>query len=602
MDDRSPHDAARTPEMTQPLDDEQLGQMVRAAVDDWKLPPQRLDGFTWRDRVAVAPKLVRPARLGAGAGGTVAAPLAAAALLTVFALVATSVGVAWLNARPAPGGISATPGNGATPGSEATTAPERLPEFEALGAPLPSGSLLVQDEGIVRLLDLATGEATASLPNSWPGGAPYVFELPGGGYVHVNVATEEPWGSDEQGIAVTVRVLDAQFRERDLIEAGRYLGSPDPALAVDRQPFAASAWPSLDPSGRYLYLGWSRRVAGTWESGVEVLDLEAARVADRFSLPELPATVDGVAMEALAPAVHAQADGSFIGIGRASRDWPVMQGPGTEIPDTEERWWVVRDGGQFGEPEPWIDPTEGPGGCRRVLGEGFAAEVMYYVLCEDRTSGYLVRIQDLAEGGLHDVALEGMTRDASPVGVVIRGSTLWVWQASGAIAEVDLVDWTARTMPDIGVDRFEAASSDPLRHLAEMLVPTAVAKPWHEDGASARLLAPSADGSRLFALRPTIWNESNGEVIAGPAVWVIDTMTLQAVGRWKAIAAWESLDLSDDGRFVFLAGPGGLDANGNPDVSWKSSIVAIDSASGEVRLVLGRAGEGGLRVGTDPLG
>jgi hypothetical protein len=586
--------------MTPPLDDEQLSRLVRAAVSEWQLPPQRLDGISWRDRVAVAPKRVGRARLGAGAGGTVAAPLAAAALLTVFALVATSVGVAWLNARPAPGGASATPGGG-TPGSAATTAPERLPEFEVSGAPL-QGNLLVQDEGVVKLLDLTTGKAIGSLPNSWPGGAPYIYELPGRGYVHVNVATEEPWGSDEQGVVVTARVLDAQFRERNVLEIGQYLGLPDPALAVDRQPFAASAWPSIDPSGRYLFLGWSRRVAASWESGVEVVDLEQARVTDQFSLPAVPASVDGVAVEVFAPVVHAQADGSFISIGRASRDWTVMQGPGSEIPDKEERWWVVRDGDRFGDPEAWIDPTEGTA-CRRVLDEGFAAEVMYFILCEDPRSGYVVRIQDLAEGGLHDVVLEGMTRDDSPVGSAIRGSTLWVWRASGAIAAVDLNDWTARTVPDIGVARFEAAAtSDPLWQLAEMLVPTATAKPWHEDRASRRLLVPSADGSMLFALRPTIWNNATGDVIAPPAIWLIDTTTLQAVGRWKALAAWESLELSDDGSFLYLAGPGGLDANGNPDVSWKSSIVAIDSASGEVRLVLGRAGEGGLRVGTDPLG
>jgi hypothetical protein len=587
--------------MTLPIDDEQLSRLVRAAVGEWQLPPQRLDGITWRERVAVAPTRVRRAGLGGrAAGGRVAAPVAAAALLTAFALVATSIGVAWLNARPAPG-ASGTPGSTRTPGGETTPAPQHLPEFALSGSPLPAGSMVVQEDGIVKLLDLTTGKAIASLPNSWPGGAPYIYELPGGGYVHVNVATEEPWGSDEQGVVVTVRVLDARFRERDLIEAGRYLGVPDPSLAADRQPFGAIAWPSLDPSGRYLFLGWSKRVAGAWESGVDVWDLEQARLTHQFSLPAVPASVDGVAVEVFAPVVHAQADGSLISIGRSSRDWTVMQGPGSEIPDKEERWWVVRDGRRFGDPQEWIDPTEGAA-CRRVLDEGFAAEVMYFILCEDPRSGYVVRIQDLAEGGLHDVVLEGMTRDDSPVGTSIRGSTLWVWRASGAIAVVDLNDWTARTVPDIGLDGFETTSSDPLQQLAEMLVPTAVAKPWHEDGASRRLLVPSADGSRLFALRPTIWNNATGDVIAPPAIWLIDATTLQAVGQWKALAAWESLKLSEDGRFLFLGAPGGLDANGHPDVSWKSSVVALDSGSGEARLVLGRAGEGGLRVGTDPLG
>ena len=33
------------------LDDDQLAALVRAGVEDWRLPPQRLDQPTWRDRV-----------------------------------------------------------------------------------------------------------------------------------------------------------------------------------------------------------------------------------------------------------------------------------------------------------------------------------------------------------------------------------------------------------------------------------------------------------------------------------------------------------------------------------------------------------------------
>ena len=35
----------------EPLDDAALGALVREIADDWRMPPQRLDDVTWRDRV-----------------------------------------------------------------------------------------------------------------------------------------------------------------------------------------------------------------------------------------------------------------------------------------------------------------------------------------------------------------------------------------------------------------------------------------------------------------------------------------------------------------------------------------------------------------------
>lgn len=607
MDHRPLHDA-RTHEVRTPLSDERLAELVRDAVDEWHLPPRRLDEVTWRERVGVSPARVRAVRPAARAGG-VATPLIAAAVLTVFALVAASLGVAWLNARPAPrpgasGGAASgepTPSGGA--------APQPLPEFATSGSPLPAGSLVVQTEGVIKLVDLATGEATASLPNSWPEGTPYIFELPGGGYVHIGTSVETPWGSEEQVATVTVEMLDAEFRELGVVEAGRYVGHRDAELGDDG-PFGASVVPSVDPSGRYAFIGWSRRVAGAWESGVDIVDLQRTRVIDQLVLPNAASSVDGTALEVLAPVVRAQAEGgSLLSIARASRDWTRHQGPGTGVPDKEERWWISRDGEQFSDPVDWIDPTaDAAGGCERILDESFAAEVMYYVLCEarkgdDPTGGYVVRIQDLAEGGLHDVPLDGMAPDDSAVGTAVRGSTLWVWQASGAIAEVDLADWNARTVLDIGTDRSVTSASDPLRQLGRMLVPSVSAKPWHEDGsANRRLLVPSPDRSLLYALQPTIWDISSGEITVPPAVWVIDATTLQAVDRWDALASWETLQLSGDGRFAFLGAPGGVDARGEPDVSWKASLVALETSTGEARLILGRVGDGALLVGTDFLG
>src|SRR5512144_1446237 len=85
------------------IDDDQLGALVRARVEDWRMPPQRLDQPTWRDRVGARSTARRRgwlARLGRPAGAAVLATV-------VVAFVAV-----WLTAPRATGPIA-----GASPNS-----------------------------------------------------------------------------------------------------------------------------------------------------------------------------------------------------------------------------------------------------------------------------------------------------------------------------------------------------------------------------------------------------------------------------------------------------------------------------------------------------
>ena len=61
------------------LDDDQLAALVRAGVEDWRLPPQRLDQPTWRDRVGARGTMRRR-----GWFARLAVPVGAAVLATVL--------------------------------------------------------------------------------------------------------------------------------------------------------------------------------------------------------------------------------------------------------------------------------------------------------------------------------------------------------------------------------------------------------------------------------------------------------------------------------------------------------------------------------------
>ena len=95
-------------------DDEQLGVLVRTVGEDWRLPPQRLDQPTWRDRVAA-----RPARRR-GWFGRLARPAAAAIVGT---LVVAFVAV-WLTApRTDRAIVGASPSTSAAPPSAVASPP-----------------------------------------------------------------------------------------------------------------------------------------------------------------------------------------------------------------------------------------------------------------------------------------------------------------------------------------------------------------------------------------------------------------------------------------------------------------------------------------------
>ena len=73
-------------------------------------------------------------------------------------------------------------------------------------------------------------------------------------------------------------------------------------------------------------------------------------------------------------------------------------------------------------------------------------------------------------------------------------------------------------------------------------------------------------------------------------VWVFDTTSFALVDHWPAAAAYTSIALSPDGRWLTAAGQPGIDVAGNPS-GWGSSVSIHDTVDGRLALQLGQLGE-----------
>lgn len=76
-------------------------------------------------------------------------------------------------------------------------------------------------------------------------------------------------------------------------------------------------------------------------------------------------------------------------------------------------------------------------------------------------------------------------------------------------------------------------------------------------------------------------------------VWVFDTSLFSLVDHWPAAAAYTTIALTPDGRWLTAAGQNGVDVAGNA-AGWDSSVSIHDTVDGRLVLQLGRLGEAGV--------
>ncbi len=265
------------PDRTEPttsiaFDDVALGAVVRDVTDDWRLPPQRLDQVTWRERVGRG----HTGPTGGGRSGRWSRRLLGAAAVAVVATVSLAYGAVWMNGSRGGNG-AAVPTAGASPAASSVASPRPTPlPAVALNGDVPEpAQVMIRSEGRYRVADLQGGAlGTVTIPTST--GPSTVIARPGGGWVCICGDWTQLHPGGPNGLRLTLYVVDqggALVETKGLKELS---GSYDPDVDAALQPQLVDAHVTTTLDGASALIGWSRRDgADGWTIGVDELDLRS---------------------------------------------------------------------------------------------------------------------------------------------------------------------------------------------------------------------------------------------------------------------------------------------------------------------------------------
>ena len=556
-------------------DDEQLSALVRATADDWRLPPQRLDQPSWRERVGG-----RSARRRRGLLARLARPAMTAIVGTV---IAAFVAV-WLTAPRTAIVGKPPPASGAFPSATASRPnASTLPALFRDGALPDPAQLLVRSGGAYQIVDLAKGTLGAVVisPHTGP---TTVLPRPGGGWLCICGDWTGSSAGRPTGIDVSLEWVSADGSPGPGAVLRTIRGEADPALPDASQPELVDVRASASADGRTAFVGWSaRKGAASWTAGIDVIDIATATVVSSTPLAMAePAGARGAPTTRIAPVVASGPSGDAILVSDA---WYVEE-PSPTPPSGTDHWTASFDGRTIGS---LTAAAARPGESCAEFERGVVDATTYYVLCWT-SDGRLLAERNRVDGTpVGQSALPRLDARLDGGSLVLRqGDLLFLWDPvtarltrfdlrSGAVASAYATAAVPSTSP---LDALAALG----RQVGRWIAPTTLAKAFLSPA-----LAISADGTRIYALGI---DSAGGDGSGGSrGVYVFDVSSLQPVGHWAPTADLVSLAISPDGRFVYAAGQAGVDMAGNKSAD-RASITVYDTADGSVRLIAGRLSSG----------
>jgi hypothetical protein len=535
------------------FDDAALGALVREVADEWRMPPQRLDALTWRQRIRPGDRRsrVRWTRLVFGAAAIVA-----------VATVSLSVVVGGLNAPRSDQGTngpSTLPGGSPSPVESAALPPaSAMPKLARYGdLPTPSRIMVRTGQGW-HIADLATGDLSPVIVEVGHGPTA-VLARPGGGWVCI-------CGDGGNAIRLSLQVIDpngvlgAAKPLRDVV------GTMDPRGSEAMQPGRADVDATLSPDGRLALVGWVHREgAAGWRIGADVIDLDSlATIATTDLLLDEPVALDGRPRARFAPLVRLSPAGDRLLL---ATQWFVGDPNSADQGSGANHWLASFDGRSIGAlTEAGSTNNDG---CFEI-DSGLIGPVpptddaVYYSTCwsqlgalhVDRVAadGRVVTATDFA-GSLGGVDRGNL---ASP-----SGDALYSWNPfETVLSRLDLRNG------DLSV-------GEPQRP-----------NPTGLTSGRGDLIVVSADGTRVYTLGiPTPPSASSAD---SEGVYAFDAATLAPLGHWAARADLSSIAISQDGRHVYAAAEGGVTATGGPAPEFGASITAYATSDGSVAVLAGR--------------
>lgn len=520
--------------------------------------------------------------------------------ILVVGLVVGSFVVARLTPEPEPAQVarSAAPTRLATPGPTITPAVAQaaptataMPPREWFTAPqAPMDDLLVTYDESIRWLRLGTAIHTEG-PLAVPG---QDLLLHGDHDATACLCWELARGAGEPARLVLIR------RDDELQEITRATVFETDATVPGESGGAYRVALEPSPDGRTAYLLMSLRGLDQWRVSLSSIDLLSGRLVAEVDLLVLPQADPSVILSANAPVLRVAPDGRHI---LAMAETQRLTSFGT-VTSTRHAWVAGLDGSVFGavasvdaiadaagdmsiEPCAWIDFVRPD-----VIAKGCA----YATGADPDTSVFEIRRYDSGGHALGSVATDGASMDLERVLLDTTNGVAYAWDPDGhRLVALDLVRGGMRSArpsvddlsPPAGVQLVEP------RPLREGSVIWSDGRPATA-GPDTRSLIGSSDGALLFAA-------GNGRADrSSSGIWVFDTSTLALLERWPVLAAYDSLALFNDGRFLAALGRPGITAAGGP-AEWVRSVTVHDTSTGGPVVRVGDLGLGDI-VGFPRLG
>jgi hypothetical protein len=552
--------------------DEELGALVRAVVDRWQPPPQRLDRPSWRDRTAERLRPVagtpRAGRALRGGGGRSLAGLGLAATLTVvLALVVASIG-STVDPRIDPETDDAAP----------------LPKLQLEGDPPFSRVVVSVLEGGYQSVDLATGDLVPSDLSGWTSGPRRLVRLPEGDFACACVELRE----SRDGRSVT-GVLEVRRYDEELTEVGRsvvrrYHGEAEPGDG-DTRPVRLALRPG--PPG-LLFVGWALAGPAGPSAGVHVLDMTAGRIVATADLDGDAAPAGGSSLFE-APIVEVDPGGrrAVISVARDASD----------ADSSRTRWLADLDPSTRALTTTPLADVDGPAGRCDPVTAGFAADGAFVELCGAERDETRVRRRAPDGSILGEAAVPAWLGSAGNVRALDPGGRhAWIWNPDGdELARLDLItgESQARRLSGAGT------SLDLGRWIAPVARAKAVVGP---EGESPLALV---DG-RLYVPESGPASQPH----AGTRLRVVDAATLDVVSTLTLPAPIVTLAPAGDRWLVVAGAPGPerVQCGANPVLPCASgqvpdlrpvreaSVAVVDLTSGRTIALAGRLGASPLLV------
>ena len=549
--------------LNEPIDDATLAALIRGTADDWRMPPQRLNGPTWRDQVGR--DTTRHGWLARLAGAATLAIVATVVLSLVAVVLTLPRQQVSTGKSPAPNGSVATPGD--TPNAPASPLPKLT-----LNGDLPTvSSVLLRVGGDFAIADLATGTLGPRITGSY--GISDIRRLGDGRLACLCVATDAVINGAYSHAVVSLRTYDSNGHLTDTRPIADYTGTPDPRPGVPQdQPPHVDVAVSFSPDGRLGYVGWSLRKPPVWKSGLVVVDLVAGKLLERLDLPDVSTGPNNAPVNVLGARMAFSPDGGRALVTRA-RYW--IDRTSNEYHGATDAFQAAPDGSSL-DRSPVVRPGSQCGDGQADA--GLTPDGGIWLLCWATGGGPM----NLRRIGADGTVLGDTPVEASAEGGVWTptrdGTGLYVWSPlERQISRVDLRTGakTVATAPAPS----GSMSVDPLRAFGRWLAPAAAAKMFLQPG-----LVLSPDGSRLYALGVS---KGGPDPLGSAGVFVFDAGSLAQLGNWVAQADYVSMALSGDGRFVYVIGAPGVDAAGQR-AGFASSVTVYDAADGSIRLQAGQ--------------